>query len=189
MSRLHQFVLIVSTLLGSWIGMQTIHEFGHVVGAWMTGGHVTRVVVHPLTISRTDLAENPHPLFVVWSGPVIGVAIPLVVWGCVTAMGYSWAFVLRFFAGFCLLANGLYIGFGSFNRVGDCATMLNHGSPIWQLWLFGVLTAPLGLWLWNGQGTHFGLGRAAGQVSQRVAYGCLTVCVIMLILGFAMGGE
>jgi len=26
--RLHQGVLIVSTLLGSWLGMQAVHEFG-----------------------------------------------------------------------------------------------------------------------------------------------------------------
>src|SRR5579862_2329779 len=43
--RLPQIVLIVSTLLGSWLGMQTVHEFGHVLGVWMTGGRVARVVL------------------------------------------------------------------------------------------------------------------------------------------------
>lgn len=189
MRRLHQLILFVSTLLGSWLGMQVVHEFGHVLGAWLTRGHVTRVVVHPLTISRTDLSENPIPLIVVWSGPVIGVAIPLVMWTGAAAARTTWAFVLRFFAGFCLLANGLYISIGSFDRVGDCGTMLNHGSPIWLLWLFGILTAPAGLWLWHGQGINFGFGMAAGQVDRRVAYGTLVVCLIMLTLGFAIGGE
>jgi Peptidase M50B-like len=68
--RLNQIVLILSTVLGSWLGMQAIHESGHVFGAWLTGGRVTRVVLHPLTISRTDLAHNPSPLAVVWAGPV-----------------------------------------------------------------------------------------------------------------------
>ena len=58
MNRLHQLVLIGSTLLGSWLGMQAVHESGHVIGAWMTGGRVERVVLHPLTISRTDLAAT-----------------------------------------------------------------------------------------------------------------------------------
>jgi hypothetical protein len=29
------------------------------------------------TISRTDLSFNPHPLLVVWAGPVLGVLLPM----------------------------------------------------------------------------------------------------------------
>jgi hypothetical protein len=73
----HQVILIASTLLGSWLGMQAVHELGHVAGAWLTGGRVEKVVLHPLTISRTDLAHNPAPLLVVWAGPTVGVLLPL----------------------------------------------------------------------------------------------------------------
>src|SRR5882724_6474926 len=113
MNRLSQTILIASTLLGSWLGMQAVHESGHVVGAWLTGGRVARVVLHPLAISRTDLADNPHPLVVVWAGPAIGVILPLLLWGTTAGFRLSAAFVLRFFAGFCCVANGLYIGLGS----------------------------------------------------------------------------
>jgi hypothetical protein len=51
--RLHQAVLIVSLVLASWLGMQAVHEFGHVVAASLTAGQVVRVVLYPLTISRT----------------------------------------------------------------------------------------------------------------------------------------
>ena len=54
MKRLHQILLIVSAVLASWLGMQAVHEAGHVLGACMTGGRVSQVVLHPLTISRTD---------------------------------------------------------------------------------------------------------------------------------------
>src|SRR4051794_31007732 len=111
--RFHQTVLIVSALLASWLGMQAIHEFGHVVGAWWTGGRVAEVVLHPLTISRTDLAENPSPLLVVWAGPVLGCLLPLVPWGLAEALRWPWAYLPRFFAGFCLIANGAYIAGGS----------------------------------------------------------------------------
>jgi hypothetical protein len=37
-------VLILSIVLASWLGMQVVHEFGHVVGAWLTGGQVSQVV-------------------------------------------------------------------------------------------------------------------------------------------------
>ena len=169
--------------------MQAIHESGHMLGAWLTGGRVTRVVLHPLTISRTDLGHNPNPLAVVWAGPVFGVVTPPLLWAVAAALRLPGAFVLRFFAGFCLLANGLYIGVGSFDGVGDCGEMLRHGSAIWQLWLFGALTAPVGLWLWHGQGAHFGLGTADGEVSRRVAYGSLVVCLALLALGFIVGRE
>ena len=71
--RLHQSILIGAMALSSWLGMQAVHELGHVCGAWLTSGQVTRVVLDPLTISRTDLGLNPHPLIVVWAGPAIRV--------------------------------------------------------------------------------------------------------------------
>lgn len=188
-NRLHQSVLIVSTVLASWLGMQAVHEFGHVVGAWLTGGTVSQVVLHPLTISRTDLTHNPSPLLVVWAGPIVGVTLPLMLWGGASLLHWTVAFVLRFFAGFCLIANGAYIGIGSFLRIGDCDEMLAHGSSIWHLWLFGAAAVPIGLCLWNRQGHHFGLGTANGRVNPRVVYMTLAVLVLLLILAFAVGGE
>jgi hypothetical protein len=153
MQRFRQIVLIVSVMLLSWLLMQAVHEFGHVIGAWTTGGKVTKVVLHPLTISRTDVQPNPQPLAVVWAGPVIGVLIPLAIWLVVwiaTRPNKSTAEnVLRFFAGFCLIANGAYIALGSGERIGDCGEMLRHGSPRWLLWLFGIVTILAGLLLWH----------------------------------------
>src|SRR5436309_8878273 len=100
MTRFHQALLILSTLLASWLGMQAVHEAGHVLGAWLTGGHVSRVVLHPLTISRTDLSANPRPLVVAWAGPIAGVVLPLSIWGIASALRRPGAFALRFFAGF-----------------------------------------------------------------------------------------
>ena len=130
--RLHQGSLIVSAILGSWLGMQMVHEFGHVLGAWVSGGQVARVVLHPLTISRTDLLDNPNPLMVVWAGPVVGVLLPLLGWLIAAWVRMPGAFVLRFFAGFCLIANGVYIAGGSFDRIGDCgegALACPDGNP------------------------------------------------------------
>ena len=123
-----QALLIGLILAGSWWAMQTVHEFGHVLGAWLTGGRVQRVVLHPLTISRTDLAENPKPLIVAWGGPVLGAAIPVLLWALAAITCLPGQRFLQFFAGFCLIANGVYIGIGSFEAAGDCGDMLRHGS-------------------------------------------------------------
>jgi len=187
MNRVRQAVLIVSTILGSWLGMQDVHELGHVAAAWLTGGRVSKVVLDPLTISRTDLAENPRPLIVVWGGPTLGVVLPLAVWLAVRAVRLRGEFVLRFFAGFCLIANGCYLGAGSFTHIGDAGEMLKHGAARWHLWLFAALTVPTGLWLWHGLGPHFGLGKSNGAVDRRVAYATLACCVALVAIGFAVG--
>lgn len=189
MSRVAQVVLIVSTLWASWLGMQAVHEAGHVLGARLTGGRVVQVVLYPFTISRTDLAENPQPSYVVWAGPIFGSLGPLLLWGVAVAARAPWAFVLRFFAGFCLLANGLYIGVGSFYCAGDSAEMMLYGSSQWQLWLFGAATAPAGLWFWHRQGPHFGLGSARGHVDRNAALVALGSAVVLTIFGIAVGGR
>jgi hypothetical protein len=189
MRRPMQLVLIVSTLIASWLGMQVVHEFGHVMGAWVSGGSVRLVALNPFSISRTELSYNPRPLVVVWAGPVVGVALPLLLWAIAKMVRLSGSFVLRFFAGFCLVANGLYIGIGSFHRIGDCGEMLRHGSQLWQLWLFGLLTAPVGVWLWHGQGRDFGLGVANGEVNRGVAYSTLAFALVIFVAMFVAGGK
>jgi len=169
--------------------MQAVHEAGHVLGANLSGGAVKQVVLHPLTISRTDLAANPSPLLTVWAGPAVGVLLPVALWTVVAALRMPGAFVLRFFAGFCLIANGAYIGVGSFDGIGDCGEMLRHGSDPWQLWLFGAFCVPAGLLLWNDQGHHFGLGTADGKVDGMVAFGSLILAILLLMLAFLVGGE
>jgi hypothetical protein len=114
--NVHQAILVDSTLLGSWLGMQAAHESGHVLGALLTGGEIATVVLHPLTISRTEMIDNPHPSVVVWAGPLAGVMLPLILWGLFGVTGVPGAFVARFFAGFCLITNGAYLGAGSFPR-------------------------------------------------------------------------
>lgn len=181
-----RLVLIVSTLMASWWGMQGVHELGHVLGAWLTGGHVSRVVLHPLSLSRTDLSHNPVPLVVVWAGPVMGCMIPLAIWGWAAWSRSSVAFVLRFWAGFCLVANGAYLAFGALGKIGDCGVLREQGVPVWALWMFGAVTMPVGLCCWHRQGKHFGWGQEAVAVDPRVAYSCLIIACACAALGYSL---
>jgi hypothetical protein len=55
-------VLLVGSLVPlCWLGMQAVHEFGHVAALWASGGTVAKVVLHPLTISRTDPGRPRSP--------------------------------------------------------------------------------------------------------------------------------
>jgi hypothetical protein len=189
MPRLRPLTLffITATLLASWLGMQAIHEAGHILVAKLTGGRVANVVLHPLTVSRTDLAENPRPVIVCWAGPIFGVTGPLVVWLIASRSRLRGAFVLRFFAGFCLVANGIYIGLGWLLTATDAADLIGLGEPHWRLWLFGAVTAPAGLALWNGQGGHFGLGLNPRPVDRAVFASTCAAFAGLVLLGMFVG--
>jgi hypothetical protein len=171
MNRVPQILLIVSFIGFSWLAMQAVHETGHVLMARLTGAEVTRVALHPLIMSRTDVADNSHPLAVVWGGPLVGSLLPLLVFALAAAFRLPGVYLLRFFAGFCLIANGVYIGIGHFLAEGaDPWVMLQNGSPRWLLVLFGAAAFPAGLYLWHRQGPHFGLAGAKGKVDVRAAF-------------------
>jgi len=161
--RFHQILFIVSLAGISWLGMMAFHELGHVCGAVLTGATIERVVLSPLTISRTDIGVNPNPALVVWMGPVLGCVLPLTIFAMVPQRNVMLRQVAQFFAGFCLIANGSYIAVGAIDRVGDCRQMLDAGSPLWTLCAFGALTIPVGFWLWHrlGSAKQFLLGTIA----------------------------
>jgi hypothetical protein len=177
MNRLEQVALIATFMGFSWLGMQAVHEFGHVLGAWGSGGEVVKVALHPCIISRTEVGRNPHPLIELWAGPVIGCVLPLGAFLAARALHSPGVYLFRFFAGFCLIANGVYIALGQSAPGSDSEVMLLYGSPRWLLVLFGLLTAPLGLYLWHRQGPHFGLGEAHGKVSR----GATLVSAVLLL--------
>jgi hypothetical protein len=155
--RLEQIILVLTFLAFSWLAMQAVHELGHVLGARLTGAQIIKVALHPCIISRTDIGRNPHPAVVVWAGPVFGSALPLLVFLVTKAFRFPGLYLFRFLAGFCLIANGVYIALGPTQTGADTGVILLHGSPRWTTLLFGVLTAPLGFYLWHRQGPHFGL--------------------------------
>jgi hypothetical protein len=182
MSRLYQITLIASALALCWLGMQVVHEVGHVLGAWAGGEEVYRVVLHPLTISRTDASHERHPLLVVWGGPLVGVLFPVAALAVIGLIRPRWSYLPRFFAGFCLIANGVYLGVGSFGGVGDAGDLLRYGVPRWALVVFGVVCVPAGLWLWHGLGPYFGLGEAKGRVDRRAALGTVGALLAVVVI-------
>ncbi|MCI0464503.1 MAG: hypothetical protein L0Z62_46825 [Gemmataceae bacterium] len=188
MERLFQVVLIGSTLAFSWLAMMVVHEAGHVLHAWISGGQVKRVVLHPLDLSRTDLAHNPHPLFVAWGGAIWGCVLPLVLFALVGFRRGPYGYLFRFFAGFCLIANGAYLGAGSFAGAGDAGDIVRHGAPQWVLILFGLTTMALGLWLWHGLGPQFGLGPSHGQVDRRAAVAVAAALGVLVFLELLTSG-
>jgi hypothetical protein len=185
MDRFYQVLLIASFIAFSWLSFMVVHEFGHVLAAWFSGGSVARVVLHPLQISWTAFARNPQPQLVAWGGPVLGSLLPLGCLAAARALRSPGLYLFQFFAGFCLIANGLYLFFDAFERGGDGGTLLRHGASQWQLILFAVLTAPVGFRLWHGLGRHFGLGAAHGRVSRAAAITSASLLAFLVAMELA----
>lgn len=180
-SRIHQYTLIVSFLPLCWLMMMAVHEMGHVAAVRTTSGTVTKFVLHPLALSRTDVSPNPQPLVVVWAGPLVGVALPLLIWVAWYLAQIPGTYLPRFLAGFCLIANGAYIGIGSFHGVGDARDTMRLGSPHRSLWLLGIQTAPVGRLLWHRLGPHFGLGESCRRFDAWAAPRSPSLPVLSLI--------
>lgn len=157
----------IASLLLAWLLMQAVHEFGHILGAWTTGGRVTKVVLHPLAISRTDVEPNPSPMIEVWSGPIGGVLIPLACWLIARFARNALTPWLRFFAGFCLIANGCYLGYGVIEAIGDAEELVRLGMPSWTLGTFGVICVAGGLRMWHGLGAQFSIGPNAKPITDK----------------------
>jgi hypothetical protein len=130
-----------------------LHELGHILHAWVSGGTVAAVQVPLVGFSITRYSTNPHAHFVAWGGAVWGSLLPLLTWFALARRQWLWWHLVQFFAGFCLIANGVYLGVGWTQRAGDAADLVRYGTPVWVLVGFGILTTGLGLHLWHRLGT------------------------------------
>ena len=150
--RIKQIIIAVVTIIGSWYAMMLLHELGHCLGAFASGGQIENLRIPLMGFSRTDVSTNGDPLVVIWGGPVIGVLLPLLTLPIIRLVGHTAKHVIGFFVGFCLIANGIYIGVGSFVNAGDCRDLLHHGAQLWQLLTFGIIASASGLYIWHKMG-------------------------------------
>lgn len=180
-ARWRQGALIVCFISWCWLAMMAVHESGHVLAAWSTGATVERVVLHPLAFSRTDLGENPHPLVVSWAGAVVGCLLPVLAWLILRSLRLAVAPFAKFFAGFCLVANGVYLGMGAWTGDGDAGDLIRFGAPVWQLVVFGCAAVACGLWCWHGLGSTFGGKNNQAQITGRSVLMAASVLVVTVL--------
>jgi hypothetical protein len=177
--RVYLTLVVVETLILSWLGMMTVHELGHVLHARLSGGVVSRVFLHPLSLSYTSLAQNPSPFFVAYGGLLWGSVLPLSLL-LVPPRSARLRQIARFFAGFCLVANGAYLIAGAWARTGDPGDLLRLGATRLPLLFAGTVAAGLGLLIWHRLGAGVGFGVHAGLGAR------LTAAVLGLVLGLVL---
>ena len=178
-------VLIATWLPFCWLVMQLLHELGHLVAAWLLGVEVVRFHFGLLTVSHTMLNDAGQSqatlLAVTWAGSIMGMLLPLVIWGGVALFRLREAFLARFLAGFCLVANGCYLLCGPADGYADTGVLLANGAMRWQLAIVGILGIALGFLLWNRQGSHFGIGPTPCPI-RRQSIAVSVICLVSMIL-------
>lgn len=100
---LRRCFIFAALLIASWCVMTFTHECGHVIGGWIGGGNLQHVELRPWRLPYSIFESDPRPLVTLWSGPILGVAIPLVA-AVLVRRRWMW-----FIAHFCVLANGAYL--------------------------------------------------------------------------------
>jgi hypothetical protein len=154
MTTVPRLILFPVGVYVSWLGMMTTHEAGHALHARLSGGAVERVSIPLFGFSQTFYTSNPGPQFVAWGGPVWGCVIPILLIAIAAPIAEWFRRWTQFFAGFCLLANGLYLGVGWTTRTGDAGELLKRGAPVWALIAFGAVASVAGLYLWHRLGAE-----------------------------------
>lgn len=175
-----------AALIVCWYLMMAVHEGGHVVATLVLGGTVEHVILHPLAISQTVRSGSQSPLADCWAGPLLGAALPLAAWLVARRWWHLAAAELRLFAGFCLLANGVYLGLGWLDDIGDAGEILADGGSRWSLILFGLVAVGGGLLLIDGGERTLGFGAQARPVTARRAALAVAAALALTLLGLVL---
>jgi hypothetical protein len=151
-SFLRRAILGVIILYASWLAMMALHELGHMLHAVISGGRVVDISLPLIGFSQTIVQPNPGKLFVVWGGQIWGGALPSIACVGVRLFRKRVPAIFTFFAGFCLIANGVYVGVGWMRSAGDAGDMLRLGTPLWIMIAFGIVCVVGGLAMWHRLG-------------------------------------
>ena len=124
-----------------------IHELGHILSAKLNKGTIEHVELRPWTISHTMISGSNNPVMDAWLGPITGITIPVLAWIALHKTNFKTP--LLFFAGFCLIANGIYLGLGWIGPHGDCKTIIDNGGQTWPMIIFGLISSVAGFTSWH----------------------------------------
>ncbi|KAA5538918.1 hypothetical protein FYK55_26135 [Roseiconus nitratireducens] len=124
----HRGVQFAALMLVAWCVMAITHEVGHLIGGWLGGARLQAFDLAPWRLPYSVHQPDPYPLLTLWSGPLLGVAIP---WLACWLIRRDWCWLI---ADFCLIANGSYLALSwpSKDPLLDSRRMLDAGThPIW----------------------------------------------------------
>ena len=128
-----------------WYPMSLVHEIGHCLSVTINGGSINGVVWRYGFLSETLRSGSNHPIIDIWSGPLFGTFIPLMIW--FIFRNFSFGQYLQWFASICLIGNGLYLGFGWLESGTDSYDLILNDVGLIPIMGLGSILFILGLFL------------------------------------------
>ncbi len=131
-------LLLLGSFAFGYNAATALHEFGHVLAAWATGGRVQAFYLHPFTTSYTTIDPDPSPLLTHAAGVTLAPLAGLV---CIAlARRVEGAYTVPLYAtGVAAFAtSGIYLVVGTWAGMGDARTLVDLGTPPLGLMLVGA---------------------------------------------------
>ena len=168
MLGLKKSLMLLGAFAFGFNAAHAIHELGHALATWATGGCVTRLMLHPFSWSKIFYGSPPTcPLLVEWAGVVFASACGLLLLALIRRWRGVWTVPLAM-TGLCtLVVNGLYLTVDClFLAGGDATSIVSLGTPRPFVLLAGVGLTALGLVVGHLLLPRIGLAATDGIVSR-----------------------
>ena len=168
MLELKKSLVLLGAFSFGYNAAHAIHELGHALAMWATGGSVTRLMLHPFSWSQISYGAPPTcPLLIAWAGVVFASSCGLLLLVVIRPWRGAWTVPLAI-TGLCtLVVNGLYLTVDSlFLAGGDATQLILHGTPRPFVILTGVGLTALGLAVGHLLLPRIGLTATDGVVSR-----------------------
>jgi len=150
MKNSHRPLVLSIFIFGSsafgWVFGTGLHELGHAVSMWITGGVVNRITLTPFSWSYTYYGSPPkYPQFTTWSGVLLGSFFGLLILLWIRNKNSPY-FVPFLYLGIApMLQSGGYYFIDTFiTKRGDAASLIQAGVPIYYVLGAGLALAFLG---------------------------------------------
>ena len=130
-----QSLLFFGSFVFGHTAQRAIHELGHAVATWITGGEVYGIELHPFLPGRCSHSATAYPGLTTWGGVglsmLIGASLVALLW---KRRGPRLAPVFALGV-FSLIGSGSYFVVGLFFRFGDPWYLVDHlgASPVLAL--------------------------------------------------------
>lgn len=166
-----------------------LHEWGHAIAVWLTGGEVTKIIIDPFTWSYTyyHYGEPGYELWITWAGFLFSMACGALLLALIWQVRQP--LVVPFFMtgvmGF--VQNGAYFSFDAlFDIGGDAASLIYLGVPRGALVLVGLASMGFGLVLCVRLLPLVGIGPDTSFCLRIAIFGLGIVPYMLIAVGYNM---
>jgi len=181
--------LLLAALFAATNIAKFLHEIGHALGAWSTGGIVRGLVIHPFSWSYA-LAVSPRDDVTIWAGSILGCLFGILITFSVFKWRSGRLLIPLLVGPVTCLCNGSYLVLGSvFHLPGDGSVLAARYAPAGVVAAVGLLMLCAGMLLAFLIIPELGFGAADGIAHRTAVLAMGILPYELVILGVQYFGH